>query len=179
MTGALLFLGIVSWETMKIPFFFFFVVPCLFTLAFTKLGITRKTVFSAGTAAGVAVSLVVMFVNVWFLQMLFGAEAVSQSVTRYDSLLVAVLFAIYEETLFLSVVSFVLAAGLPWGYAVLFSDILFVWLHALRYPATWFFDLFLLVGRTVMTAALVMTRNSDVSMTTHVLYNLIASLGGS
>lgn len=177
MTGALVFLGIASWEKLQIPFLLFFAVPAMLSLAGTRLGLTRESVFQANTAAAVAVSLIVLFLNVLLIKQLFGYSAMGELAGEH--VLVAVLFAIYEETLFLAVATLMIGMGAPAIYAIMTADLVFVGLHALRYPATLFYDMFLLIGRTVMTTALIVTRNSDVPYTTHVLYNLIVALGGS
>lgn len=173
MTGALLFMGIMSWEEIRIPFFLFFVVPALFTMAGTRIGVTKQSVFSPNTFLAVVVSVLVLFLNVYLLKGMFGYSVEA----RFESVLVAVLFAIYEETLFLGVATLILATPINPFYALLVADMVFVGLHALRYPETLFYDLFLVIGRTVMTGALILTKNSDVPMTTHVLYNLITSWG--
>lgn len=185
LTGALVFLGIMNWDEIKLPFFLFFTVPALFAMAGTKLGITRESIFAPIPFLAIIVSFIILVLNVMFLDVVFGYSitgyGVAVQVTGLDHILIAVLFAIYEETLFFATAALVLGSGIfPDWFALLMVDLVFVGLHALRYPATLYFDIFLVIGRTVMTGALLATKNSDVPFTVHILYNIYASLlGGS
>lgn len=182
LTGAIIFLGIMTWEELQVPFLLFFTVPALFTLAVTRLGLTRESIFAPVPLVVTSIAFAALWINIFLLNWLFGYTpshySVLQQVTGYDHVLIAALFAIYEETLFLSLAALILGAGFPMVYAIAVADICFVGLHALRYPATLYYDLFLLIGRSIMTGALAYTKNADVAYSVHVLYNVSAALGG-
>lgn len=171
-TAALLFLGIVTWEFIWQPFILFFVLPMIVSLAGAVSGLTSKGPLEGHTLATVAISLVLIFVNVMVANALFGYQ-----VTPYDNILIGVLFAIYEETFFLMLAALTQPAGML--ASILVADVFFVGLHALAYPATFMMDLFLLIGRTVMTATLVLTKNSDSAFLIHIIWNVMASMGGT
>ena len=174
MTGALVFLGIVPWSDLEVAFWLFFVVPVLFTIAFSRLHFVRESVFQMNTFLATAGSLMLLIANVYFLGILFDYHpAYSLIPPQSASLLVSVLYAIYEESLMLCIVVVFAAVGNAW-LGIIFADLVFFGLHALRYPNTAYFDLFLLVGRSVMSGALVATGNSDVPYTTHIVFNILA-----
>jgi len=155
----------------------FFVVPALFTLAGTRLGLTRASVVTDVNQAGLVVAgLLILFIT----NIAFQNWGLVGSATAYDHILIAVLFAIYEETLFLSVAALLNGAQLPNTYNFFLTNIIasviFIGLHALRYPAAFAFDIFLFVGRATMTGALLVGSNSDVPYSIHILYNIIASV---
>ena len=57
------------------------------------------------------------------------------------------------------------------------TTIVFVPLHALVYPQDLPYTLFLLIGRLILTGAILVTDNSDVGFGAHILYNLITTIG--
>jgi len=172
MTGALVFLGIMTVDQLLVPFVTMFVVGILLTLMATKLGFTRESVFTPKVFIAILVSVVLLIADAMLLQGLIG-----YAVTQYDNVLVAVLFAIYEESLFLGVVALLTGVGLPDFYNLLVTTIIFVPLHALVYPQDWQYTLFLLIGRLILTGAVLVTDNSDVGFGGHILYNIITTLG--
>ena len=172
MTGALVFLGIMTVDQLLVPFVTMFVVGILLTLMATKLGFTRESVFTPKVFIAILVSVVLLIADAMLLQGLIG-----YAVTQYDNVLVAVLFAIYEESLFLGVVALLTGVGLPDFYNLLVTTIVFVPLHALVYPQDWQYTLFLLIGRLILTGAVLVTDNSDVGFGGHILYNIITTLG--
>jgi len=172
MTGAIVFLGIMTWEELMVPAVSMFGFGLLLTIMATRLGFTRESIFTPKVATAIIVSVILLILDAVMLSGLVGF-----AVTQYDNVLVAVLFAIYEETLFLGVVTLFAGLGLPDLYNLLVTSIVFVPLHALVYPATIIFTIFLLIGRVILTGAILITDNSDVGFGGHILYNLITTLG--
>ncbi len=172
MTGAIVFLGIMTWEELMVPAVLMFGFGALMTIMATRLGFTRESIFTPKVAIAIVVSVILLMIDAIMLRGLIGL-----AVTQYDNVLVAVLFAIYEETLFLGVVTLLAGLGLPDMYNLLVTTIVFVPLHALIYPQEWAFTLFLLIGRIILTAGILITDNSDVGFGSHILYNLITTLG--
>jgi hypothetical protein len=172
LTGALVFLGIMTWEALMVPALMMFTPGILLTLMATKLGFTRESIFTPKVGIAILVSTVLLIADALLLQGLIGL-----AVTQYDHVLIAVLFAIYEESLFLGVVALLAGVGVPDGYNLLITAIVFVPLHAIVYPVGWEFTLFLLIGRLILTGAVLATDNSDVGFGGHILYNIVANLG--
>lgn len=172
MTGAIVFLGIMTWEELMVPAISMFGFGVMMTLMATRLGFTRESIFTPKVGTAIVVSVILLILDALLLKGLVGF-----AVTQYDNVLVAVLFAIYEETLFLGVVTLLAGVGLPDFYNLLVTTIVFVPLHALAYPQEFAFTLFLLIGRVILTGAILITDNSDVGFGSHILYNLITTLG--
>lgn len=172
LTGALLFLGIMTIEQLLIPFVTMFIVGIMLTLMATKLGFTRESIFTPKVFLAIMVSVILLIADALLLQGLIGL-----AVTQYDNILVAVLFAIYEESLFLGVVALCAGMGLPDAYSLLLTTIVFIPLHALVYPVAIEYTIFLLIGRLIMTGAVLVTDNSDVGFGAHILYNIISTIG--
>lgn len=171
LTGALAFLGIMTWEELMVPFISMFVIGVMLTLMATKLGFTRESIFTPKVAIAILFSVILLIADALLLKGLIGF-----AVTQYDNVLVAVLFAIYEETIFLGVISLLAGMGLPDGYNLLITAAVFVPLHALVYPVGWEYTLFLLIGRLILTGATLITDNSDVGFGGHILYNIITTV---
>ena len=172
LTGALVFLGIMSWEELLVPAITMFGFGILLTLMATKLGMTRESVFTPKVFLAIMISVVFLIADALLLKGLVGL-----AVTQYDNVLVAVLFAIYEESLFLGVIAVLAGVGLPDGYNLLLTAAVFIPLHALVYPVGWEYTLFLLIGRLILTGATLATDNSDVGFGAHILYNIVSTLG--
>ena len=172
LTGALVFLGIMSWEELLVPAITMFGFGILLTLMATKLGMTRESVFTPKVFLAIMISVVFLIADALLLKGLVGL-----AVTQYDNVLVAVLFAIYEESLFLGVIAVLAGVGLPDSYNLLLTAAVFIPLHALVYPVGWEYTLFLLIGRLILTGATLATDNSDVGFGAHILYNIVSTLG--
>jgi membrane protease YdiL (CAAX protease family) len=172
LTAALVFLGIMTWEEVLVPSVTMFTPGILLTLMATKLGMTKESVFTPKVFAAIMVSVGFLIADALLLHGLIGLE-----VTQYDHVLIAVLFAIYEESLFLGIIALLAGLGFPDGYNLLVTGLVFVPLHAFVYPVGWEFTLFLWIGRIVLTGAVLVTDNSDVGFGAHILYNIIANLG--
>lgn len=172
MTGAIVFLGIMTWEELMVPAVSMFGFGALMTIMATRLGFTRESIFTPKVATAIVVSVILLIIDALMLSGLLG-----YAVTQYDNVLVAVLFAIYEETLFLGVITLLAGLGLPDFYNLLVTSIVFVPLHALVYPQDFAYTLFLLIGRVILTGAVLICDNSDVGFGAHILYNLITMLG--
>lgn len=172
MTGAIVFLGIMTWEELMVPAVTMFGFGGLMTLMATKLGFTRESIFTPKVFIAILVSVVLLIADALLLKSLIGF-----AVTQYDNVLVAVLFAIYEETLFLGVITLMAGMGMPDFYNLLITTIVFVPLHALVYPTDMAYTIFLLIGRIILSGAILVTDNSDVGMGGHILYNFITTIG--
>lgn len=172
LTGAVVFLGVMTWEQLLVPAVTMLGFGILLTLMATKLGFTRESIFTPKVFIAILVSVVLLIADAMLLQGLIG-----YAVTQYDNMLVAVLFAIFEESLFLGVIALLAGVGLPDFYNLLVTTIVFVPLHALVYPQDLSYTLFLLIGRLILTGAVLVTDNSDVGFGGHILYNLITTLG--
>ena len=172
MTGAIVFLGVMTWEQLMVPAVSMFGFGVLLTLMATKLGFTRESIFTPKVLTAIVVSVILLMVDALMLSGLIG-----YAVTQYDNVLVAVLFAIYEETLFLGVITLLAGMGLPDFYNLLVTTIVFVPIHALVYPQEFAYTMFLLIGRVILTGAILITDNSDVGFGSHILYNIITTLG--
>jgi hypothetical protein len=171
LTGALVFLGVMTIEQLLVPFITMFIVGIMLTLMATKLGFTKESIFTPKVFLAIMVSTILLVADALLLKGLIG-----YAVTQYDNILVAVLFAIYEECLFLGVVALFAGVGLPDFYNLLITTIIFVPLHALVYPVAIEYTIFLLIGRLIMTGAVLVTDNSDVGFGAHILYNIISTI---
>ena len=171
LTGAVTWLGIIDWEIIKIPFIVIFLGGIVLLLVATKLGITKETVWSTKVLFVVAGGLIVLMLQTILLQNLFTYEIAS-----FDNVLVGVLFAIYEETVMLGFAAMLKAAGLPDIWIIILSVAFFVPMHAFSMLGTFFFDLFLTIGRVVMTSATLITDNSDTGYAIHIIWNVLASI---
>ena len=172
LTGAVVFLGVMTWEQLLVPAVTMLGFGILLTLMATKLGFTRESIFTPKVFIAILVSVVLLIADAMLLQGLIG-----YAVTQYDNALVAVLFAIYEESLFLGVVTLLAGVGMPDFYNLILTTIVFVPLHAFVYPADLAHTLFLIIGRVILTGAVLVCDNSDVGFGGHILYNLITTLG--
>jgi len=172
LTAAVVFLGIMTWEQLLVPAVTMFGFGILMTLMATKLGFTRESIFTPKVFLAIMVSVCLLIADALLLKGLIG-----YAVTQYDNMLVAVLFAIYEETLFLGVVTLLAGIGMPDFYNLVVTTIIFVPLHALVYPTAIAYTIFLLIGRVILTGATLITDNSDVGFGGHILYNLITTIG--
>jgi len=94
----------------------------------------------------------------------------------FGIVVIAVLFAIYEETLMMGFAAFLKTVGIGDYTITIVSALGFTFLHALAYPATWRMSLILGIGRTLFTAGALSTDNTDVGFLSHVLWNLGAVL---
>lgn len=172
LSAAVVFLGIMTLEQILVPAVMMLGFGILLTLMATKLGMTRESVFTPKVFLAIMVSVCFLIADALLLKGLVGL-----AVTQYDNVLVAVLFAIYEESLFLGVISLLAGMGLPDSYSLLITAAVFVPLHAIVYPASWEYTLFLLIGRLILTGATLATDNSDVGFGAHILYNIISTIG--
>ena len=173
LTGAIVFLGIMTWEQLLVPAVTMLGFGILLTLMATKLGFTRESIFTPKVGIAILVSVVLLIADALMLKGLIG-----YAVTQYENILVAVLFAIYEESLFLGVVTLLAGVGMPDGYNLIITVVIFVPLHALVYPAALAYTIFLIIGRVILTGAVLVCDNSDVGFGGHILYNIVATLNG-
>lgn len=173
LTGAIVFLGVMTIEQLLVPFVTMFIVGILMTLMATKLGFTRESIFTPKVFIAILVGVVLLAADAMLLKTMLGF-----TISQYDNMLVAALFSIFEETLFLGVVALFAGVGLPDFYNLLVTTIVFVPLHCLVYPAALPYTIFLIIGRVILTSLTLITDNSDTAFGSHLLYNLIVTMGG-
>lgn len=94
----------------------------------------------------------------------------------FNIVIIAVLFAIYEETFMMGLTVFLKTVGID-DYTILAIETIgFTFLHALTYPATWKMSFVLGMGRLLFTGGALSTDNTDVGFLSHILWNLGAVL---
>lgn len=174
MTFALLFLGIVEWEVLALPAIFGWGGGLLVIAVCGRVGLTREGVANSNVLVAAMIGLLVLFAQTMLFQAWLG---LSLTVANEHFWLVNVLFAIYEETLFLGVAAAGKAAKLPDMYIIGLSAIVFVPWHALRYPVDMLMYILILGGaRVVMSALTLATDHSDPSYITHISWNVLSSI---
>ena len=167
-------MGIMTWESLAVPAIFLFGFGLLLIILSMLFKDSRleKGGFSATAFMAIIISVILLIGDAILLNVTLGLV-----VTQYDNVLVAILFAIYEETLFLGVIALIAGIGLPDVYNLFITSILFIPYHFLVYPQVLPFFIFLLIGRVILTGAILVTDNSDVGYGSHILYNLITTIG--
>lgn len=171
-TGALVFLGIMTWDQLMVPFISMFIIGILLTLMATKLSFTRESVFTPKVGIAILAGVVLLAADAILLKTMLGF-----TISQYDNVLVALLFSIFEESLFLGIVALLAGMGMPDVYNLLVTTIVFVPLHCLVYPAALPYTIFLIIGRVILTSLTLITDNSDTAFGSHALYNIIVTMG--
>lgn len=172
LTGALTFLQIVPMETILPVFVVFGLGGIVLVLITGKVGLVNKeNRFGDMVLFSIALTMAFLAVSTWFLW-----NFASMTVTVPDNTLVAVLFAIYEETLFLGVAAVLKMTEINDFFIVIISTIIFIPLHAWAYASAWVIDLTLALGRIAFSAFFLISDNSDVPFTSHVLWNILATI---
>ena len=172
LSGALLFLGIMTWDQLMVPFISMFIIGILLTLMATKLSFTRESVFTPKVGIAILAGVVLLAADAILLKTMLGF-----TISQYDNVLVALLFSIFEESLFLGIVALLAGMGMPDVYNLLVTTIVFVPLHCLVYPAALPYTIFLIIGRVILTSLTLITDNSDTAFGSHALYNIIVTMG--
>jgi len=174
MTFALVFLGIVPWELLAPTFVVAWGGGMAIILVAGRVGMAKQG--GAGSfvlIAGLA-GLLAIVVQSQFFGVMFGVTA---SVDPANFWLVNVLFAIYEETLFLGVRVAGKAGGLPDLWIIGIEAAAFLPYHALHYPmGVAFFFVFLIGVRLTLSAISLMTDHSDPPYIAHMAYNFLVSV---
>lgn len=180
LTGAVIWLQIVSWEVIGPPLFVFGIMGLLIILlvaaltgklAIGTIGPREFTVAGVGLVVLVAVNMFIFWV--FDVPMSAGSGPVAETSNWFERVLVGVLFAIYEENFMLGLFSAGKAGGVPDLYLIIGAVIVFVPLHAWVRAIDLVFALFLGVGRAVMNAQYASSDHSDPSYITHIVWNIV------
>lgn len=179
LTAATLWLGVVEWETVGLAFIVFgigglmiiFLVAVLTgKMTIGGIGPREFTIASLGIIAIIVVNIGML----WLFDVPMDVGP-STANTWAERVLVNTLFAIFEENLMLGLFSAGKAGNIPDLYLIIGASVLFVPLHAWVKALDLFFALFLIVGRSVLTALYAISDHSDPSYITHILWNVVNS----
>lgn len=172
LTGALTFLEIIPFDVVAPIFIVFGLGGIALILITGKIGLVKEDQrFGSTTIISVALTMAFLAVTTWFLWN-YG----SMSITVPENTMVAVLFAIYEETLFLGVAAVLKLTGMNDIFLIIISTLIFIPLHAWAYSGAWVIDLTLALGRIGFSAFFLISDNSDVPYTSHILWNILATI---
>ncbi|MFW9849446.1 MAG: type II CAAX prenyl endopeptidase Rce1 family protein [Candidatus Thorarchaeota archaeon] len=173
LTFALVFLEMVSWALLAPTCLIAFFGGLLLIILAGRVGMTREGFFSSNVIVATVVTLLALVIESFLISAWFNLSV------SYPSkiLLVNVLFAIYEETLFLGVAVAGKAAGLPDTYIIVICALVFVPYHLFVYPIDMLLYIVVLgAARVTMDASRFMTDHSDPSFLTHIIWNVLATL---
>lgn len=172
LTGAVTFLDIVPTSVLIPVFVVFGLGGIILVLVTGKLGmVNSENRFGLRVVISIALTMGFLAISSWVLWN-FG----SMTIAIPDNTLVAVLFAIYEETMFLGVAAVLKLTGLNDIFIIVISTLIFIPLHAWAYSSTWLIDLTLAIGRIGFSAFFFISDNSDVPYTSHILWNILATV---
>lgn len=178
LTGAVLWLGVIAQDVLYTAALWFFILPIIMLIPLTLFGgagISRKPIH--GIIGSALVLLALMMLDALILQTMVPNSLLDASAAGVEGmmglLLVGILFAIYEETFFTTIAGYMKLGGAPDLLVIGISMIVFVFLHALRYPDTLFYTLFLSISRAMLTAAMLKVDNSDVNFIAHIAFNIL------
>ena len=174
---AVVFLNIVPWELIGPPLLIAWGGGQMMILLGGAVNLTREGVLSSKILTASAVGLIGVVITQSIIGALFGIPLSMNS----DVLLINVLFAWYEETLFLGVKVAGRASGMPDGYIMLLCMVVFVPYHALRYPVdALLYILVLASSRLIIDGASLLANHSDPGYVIHTIINILATVfGGS
>lgn len=179
LTAAVLWLGVVAWETVGLAFIVFGIGGVMMILLVAALS-GKLRIGGIGprefTVAAMGIILIVV-VNIglfWLFDIPMDVGP-STANTWAERILVNVLFAIFEENLMLGLYSAGKAGAIPDVYLVIGASFLFVPLHAWVRGIDLLFAMFLIVGRSVLTGLYAVSDHSDPSYITHILWNVVNS----
>ena len=174
---ALVFLGIVPWDMLAPTLILAWGGGQMMILLGGAVSLTREGVLSSKIFTASAIGLAGVVATQMVIGALFGLPLAMAT----DILLVNVLFAWYEETLFLGVKVAGRAANMPDPYIMLLSIAVFVPYHALRYPVdAIFFIAILACSRLIIDGVTLLANHSDPGYIVHTLINVLATIfGGS
>ena len=175
LTFALVFLNIVPWDLLAPTFILAWGGGQMMILLGGAVNLTREGVLSSKILTASAIGLVGVVITQSVIGALFGIPLAMAT----DILLVNVLFAWYEETLFLGVKVGGRAANMPDIYIMLLSIAVFVPYHALRYPVdAILYILVLAVSRLIIDGVSLLANHSDPGYIVHTLINVLATIFG-
>ena len=175
LTFALVFLGIVPWDLLAPTFILAWGGGQVMVLLGGAVNLTREGVLSSKIFTASAIGLAGVVVTQMVIGALFGLPLAMAT----DILLVNVLFAWYEETLFLGVKVAGRAANMPDIYIMMLSIAVFVPYHALRYPVDAFLYIAVLAAsRLIIDAVSLLANHSDPGYIVHTLINVLATIFG-
>jgi hypothetical protein len=169
LTLAVIWLNIVPSETIMPAFVIMMLGGWAIIAVARSVGMTKGSVFNAFFAS---VALFLMWVETIVAQEMFS---VSYAVPG-DGMLVGLLFAIYEENLFLGFAVAGNAAGLPGIYIIIAAAVAFVPLHALAQPDDPAFNAAAFMVRCTLTGMTVYTRQAGPAFAAHVIWNVVMLL---
>lgn len=162
--------------------FLFVFLPGLFLLLLSfTVGKRVKSVASAPSDKlwmMVAIALIANLVGSLLITMFIGGSLFPEfNVSGTASIaIIAVLFAVYEETNQMGVAAFLKTAGVPDWIILVITAVWFPLMHALAYAATIIMTAVLFLGRIIFTSAALATDNTDAGFLAHILWNLGAVL---
>ena len=176
LTFALVFLEIVPWELLAPTFIIAWGGgQVLIMLALFSGGARRSGAegFSMSIIAGL-IGVILIIIESSLAGIFFN---VSMAIDTSNGWLVLVLFAIYEETLFLGVRVAGKSGGLPDLWIMGLEALAFVPYHAFRYPLDMmFFIVFIFAVRMTLSGISLITDSSDPPYIAHMLYNFLVWL---
>ena len=177
LTFALVFLNIVPWELLAPTFILAWGGGLMMVILGGAVNLTREGVLSSKVLTASAIGLLGVVITQSVIGALFGLPMAMMT----DILLVNVLFAWYEETLYLGVKVCGRAGNLPDAYIMLLCIATFVPYHALRYPVdALLYIAVLAVSRLIIDAVSLLANHSDPGFIVHTVINILATIfGGS
>lgn len=175
LTFALVFLGMVPWDHIKVLFIVGWGGGMVAILVAGRVGLTREGPFSPLVFVAVVAGFLALMVENVIIGALFGVQSVDPSA----GVLVNFLSAMYEETMFLGVDSAAVAGDLPAPARMSVLAAVFVPYHALRYPIeAMMYILLLLMARLTLDSLRVLSNHSDPPFIVHALWNVMATIFG-
>jgi len=175
LTFALVFLGIIPWETIQYLFLIAWGGGMLAILVSAKVGKTKEGPFSPLVFPAVVVGMVALLLETVIFEQMFG---VSLAVGLIGGVLANFLSAMYEETFFLGIDSAAAAGGLPIFGRFLLLGVIFVPFHIFRYGLDLMMILILLSARLTLDALRIFTGHSDPSFMVHGGWNILVTIFG-
>lgn len=169
-TAASLFLGVIAFDVVAVPFIAFFMTGILLVAVSGTAGMVGHGKTSSSTVLfGIIMTVFVLVLDAYLSTTFFGL-AVEQA---DQPLLTFVLFAIYEETFMLGIWAALKVAHLPDILIIILSTLIFLPLHAFAYPDVLLFNIFICGARLTLSSAFAICDNSDVPMWAHIIYNAL------
>ena len=175
LTFALTFLGMLSWESIKILFIVGWLGGLLVIILTGRVGLTQEGPFSPMVFVAVGIGLVALMIENAVVGVFFGV----QSVDPTNGVLVNFLSAMYEEMFFLGVDSAAKAGNLPPYARMLLLAAAFVPYHALRYPLEMaMYVVVLFLARMTLDGIRILSNHSDPPFIVHGIWNVLATIFG-
>lgn len=178
LTGAVYWLEFLAPEVLWDAALWFFILPLIaitFLAFIGGIGVSNEPIFGKVGAAALFL-LFLLYLDAVLLETTVPQSILDAPVlglVGMAAIFVSVLFAIYEETFFTAIAGLFKRAMAPDWFVIVISAVVFWLLHALRYPDTTFYALFLSISRAMLTGALLKVDNTDVSYLAHVSFNIL------